>query len=74
MVEDKHERNHAPAADRRSQARLPVRGIALVKVKGRVVLAEAVDISAHGVCLTLKRPLLVGSCCRLDLELSLIHI
>lgn len=30
--------------------------------------ADAVDISAHGVCLTLPRALEVGSTCQLDLE------
>lgn len=70
MVEDARERTWPQAADRRVQPRLPVQGVALVRARGRAVLAEAVDITAHGVCLTLPRPLPVGSAYRLDLEIQ----
>lgn len=45
------------------------RGVARVEASGHAMQGDAVDISAHGVCLTLPRPLEVGSSCRLDLEL-----
>ena len=50
--------------------RLQIRGVALVETKGHSVLAESVDISVHGVCLTLSHPLEVGSGCRLVLEMQ----
>ena len=55
--------------DQRRQQRLTVRGIALVRAQRRRLLAEAVDISAHGVCLTASCALQVGSIHRLDLEI-----
>lgn len=47
-----------------------VRGSALVRIQRREMRADAVDISAHGVCLTLSHALEVGSTCRLDLEIQ----
>ena len=40
-----------------------------VRIQRRELRAEAVDISAHGVCLTLPRALEVGTTCWLDLEI-----
>ncbi|HMN43752.1 MAG TPA: PilZ domain-containing protein [Povalibacter sp.] len=54
-------------SERRGQARLPVRGFAVVQ--GRRGQAQAVDISASGVCLSLSYPLKVGETYRLDLEI-----
>jgi PilZ domain len=58
------------ASERRLQPRLPVRGVAHIKIKRRSVKAETVDISSHGVCLTLPQPLEVGSSCQLDLAIE----
>lgn len=69
MVEDSAEDLRPPAMDRRTQQRLPVHGTALVRIHRREMRAETVDISAHGVCLTLPRALEVGSTCELDLEI-----
>ena len=69
MAEDSAEDLRSPSADRRKQRRLPIRGDALVRMQRRELRAEAVDISAHGVCLTLPRPLEVGASCQLDLEI-----
>ena len=70
MVENPDADSLPPAEDRRLHQRLPIRGIALVSARGRAYLGEAVDISRHGVCLTLPRPLVVGSSWRLDLEIQ----
>jgi hypothetical protein len=67
MCEDSAE--ELPVADRRRQPRLLTRGTALVKFQRHELLADTVDISAHGVCLTLPRALEVGSTCELDLEI-----
>jgi hypothetical protein len=48
---------------------MALRGDALVRVQRRELRAETVDISAHGVCLTLPHPLEVGTTCWLDLEI-----
>ncbi|MBB6093485.1 hypothetical protein HNQ60_002366 [Povalibacter uvarum] len=56
-------------AERRGQARLPVRGFAIIKGGRGRALAQAVDISASGVCLSLSHPLEVGEAYRLDLEI-----
>ncbi|HEV8334659.1 MAG TPA: PilZ domain-containing protein [Steroidobacteraceae bacterium] len=69
MVEDSAEELRRPVADRRRQQRLPTRGTALVKLQRRELRADTVDISPHGVCLTLPRALEVGSTCELDLEI-----
>lgn len=69
MSEDSTEDLRSPVADRRKQRRLPIRGNALVTIQRRELRAEAVDISAHGVCLTLARALEVGTTCSLDLEI-----
>ena len=58
------------SSERRIQQRLPARGVAHVKIKRRSVRAETVDISAHGVCLTLPQPLEVGSSYELDLVIE----
>jgi PilZ domain len=71
MVEDSAEDLRQPAADRRRQQRLLTRGTALVRIQRRELRADTVDISAHGVCLTLPRALEVGSTCELDLELEI---
>lgn len=70
MVNDANEHSSPQATDRRIQHRLPIRGIALVRAKGSAMLGDTVDISEHGVCLTLPQPLEVGSSCRLDLEIQ----
>jgi hypothetical protein len=67
MAEDSAE--DLPVAERRKQRRLPIRGDALVRIQRRELRAEAVDISAHGVCLTLPNALEVGAACWLDLEI-----
>lgn len=69
MAEDSAEDLRSPVAERRKQRRLPIRGDALVRIQRRELRAEAVDISAHGVCLTLPRALEVGTTCWLDLEI-----
>jgi hypothetical protein len=69
MVEDPAEELRPPVADRRKQQRLLTRGTALVKFQRHELLADTVDISQHGVCLTLPRALEVGSTCELDLEI-----
>jgi hypothetical protein len=69
MVEDSAEDLRPPVADRRRQQRLLTRGTALVKFQRNEFLADTVDISQHGVCLTLPRALEVGSTCELDLEI-----
>ena len=69
MVEDSAEQVRPPVAERRSQQRLPIRGTALVRIQRRALRAETVDISPHGVCLTLPHGLEVGSACELDLEI-----
>lgn len=56
-------------SERRSQARLPVRGFAIIRGRRGQVQAQAVDISASGVCLSLSHPLEVGETYRLDLEI-----
>jgi hypothetical protein len=53
MAEDSAEELRRPLADRRRQPRLPTRGTALVRFQRRELRADTVDISAHGVCLTL---------------------
>lgn len=57
-----------PVAERRRQQRLPIRGSAIVRIQRRKIQADTVDISAHGVCLTLPRALEAGSTCQLDLQ------
>lgn len=47
-----------------------VRGSALVTTECLEMRADTVDISAHGVCLTLPCALEAGSTCRLDLEIQ----
>lgn len=69
MGEDSAEEVQPPVADRRRQQRLPTRGTALVKFQRQELQADTVDISPHGVCLTLPRALEVGSSCELDLEI-----
>lgn len=69
MAEDSA-RDLRPLANRRSDQRLPVRGIARVKVQRCELVADTVDISAHGVCLTLPIALEVGSNCHLELEMQ----
>jgi hypothetical protein len=69
VAEDSAEDLRSPVTDRRKQRRLPVRGDALVRIRSRELRAEAVDISAHGVCLTLPRALEVGTPCWLELEI-----
>lgn len=69
MVEDSAEELRPPVADRRRQQRLLTRGTALVKFQRHELRADTVDISQHGVCLTLPRALEVGSTCELDLEI-----
>lgn len=59
-----------PHSERRAQQRLPIRGVAQLSVKRRKVTAEAVDISSHGLCLTLQQPLEVGSSYRLDVAIE----
>jgi hypothetical protein len=68
MGEDSAEELQRPAADRRRQQRLPTRGAALVRFQRRELQADTVDISPHGVCLTLPCALDVGSTCELDLK------
>ena len=58
-----------PLADRRRRSRLTARGVAIIRTQRARLLADTVDISAHGVCLSLPRALEVGSTCRLDLEI-----
>lgn len=70
MAEDSAEDLRPPIANRRSHQRLPLRGTARVKVQRRELLADTVDISAHGVCLTLPVPLEVGGSCQLELEIQ----
>jgi hypothetical protein len=55
--------------DRPRLARRLARGTALVKNLQGAMLAEAVDISAYGVCLTLPRALNAGAVYVLDLEI-----
>lgn len=69
MAEDSAEDLRPQIADRRRQRRLPVRGDALVRIQRCELRADAVDISAHGVCLTLPRALEIGTACWLDLEI-----
>lgn len=69
MAEDSAEDLRPPVTERRKQPRLPIRGDALVRIQRRELRAEAVDISAHGVCLTLPRAVDVGTTCWLDLEI-----
>lgn len=69
MVEDSAEELRPPVADRRKQQRLLTRGTALVRFQRHELRADTVDISQHGVCLTLPRALEVGSTCELDLEI-----
>jgi PilZ domain len=57
------------AAERRGGERRVVQGIAIVRSRRGATLAEAVDISDEGVCLTLSHPLDVGAKYLLDLEL-----
>lgn len=59
--------NAQSSHNRRQHERTVVRGVAIVN--GRV-RADTVDISSHGVCLTLQQALEVGSSHRLDLEIS----
>jgi hypothetical protein len=70
MVEDSAEDLRPPVAERRKQQRLPIRGSARVRIQRREMRADPVDISTHGVCLTLPRALEVGSTCQLDLEVQ----
>jgi hypothetical protein len=70
VVEDSaDELQPPPVAERRRQQRLPIRGTALVRIQRRELRAETVDMSPHGVCLTLPRALEVGSACELQLEI-----
>ena len=69
MAEDSAEDLRPPVAELHKQRRLPIRGDALVRIQRRELRAEAVDISTHGVCLTLPRALEVGTTCSLDLEI-----
>jgi len=73
MAEDSAEDLRPPVTERRKQPRLPIRGDALVRIQRRELRAEAVDISAHGVCLTLPRAVEVGTTCWLDLEIPADH-
>jgi hypothetical protein len=59
-----------PVAERRRQERLPIRGSAIVRIHRREIYADAVDISADGVCLTLPHALEVGSTCQLELQVQ----
>jgi hypothetical protein len=59
-----------PTSHRGVEPRLPVRGVARVKVWRQSVLARAVDICPYGVCLTLPRALEVGSNYQLELEIE----
>ena len=61
------ERGRVTGVERREHARLPVRGSAEVRTRQGKLIAEAVDISASGVCLTLSRPLDSGGVYDLDL-------
>jgi hypothetical protein len=50
---------------------MPVKSLAIVTVPGtKAMIAEDVDISAVGVCMTLPSALEVGRCCKLDLEID----
>src|SRR4030095_13950763 len=69
MAECSAEDLRPPVADRRRQQRLLIRGSALVRIQRREMRADTVDISAHGVCLTLPHALEVGSICRLEREI-----
>lgn len=69
MAEDSARDLRPPVANRRSHQRLPIRGTARVRAQRRDMLADTVDISAHGVCLTLPVALEVGSSCLLDLQI-----
>jgi hypothetical protein len=55
--------------ERRLRIRAPVRGFAIVKSRHGALVAEAVDISSSGVCVSLTRALDVGAMYRLDLEI-----
>ncbi len=57
-------------AEPRGQRGLAVRGLAVVKIGRRSVRVENVDISAHGVCMTLPHALSLGRGYRLDLEIQ----
>ena len=59
-----------PPTNRRGQCRLPVRGVAFVRTPQVELVANTVDISAHGVCLTLPSALEVGSTYRIDLSIE----
>lgn len=41
-----------------------------LKIESRHLTAEAVDISEHGVCLTLTQPVEVGTKCQLNLTIE----
>lgn len=70
MVEDSaDDLQPPPVAERRRQQRLPIRGTALVRIQRRELRANTVDMSPHGVCLSLPVALEVGSACELDLEI-----
>jgi hypothetical protein len=61
----------ATGGDSQCRCAQGMRGTALVRIQRRELRADTVDISAHGVCLTLPRALEVGSTCELDLELEI---
>jgi hypothetical protein len=60
---------HDAPGERRTNQRVPIRGRAVFKTKRGVLIAQTVDISAHGVCLTLPHALDVGSRCHFELEI-----
>jgi hypothetical protein len=57
------------SVERRGGERRVVRGVAIQRSRRGATLAETVDISDEGVCLTLSHPLDVGAKYLLDLEL-----
>ncbi len=50
--------------------RLPTKGYATIKGQRGRFIAEAVDISASGVCMSLPKPLEVGGMYQLELEVQ----
>ena len=70
MVQRASEYSSGSDAERRARGRLPVRGFAVVRSGRGAMLAETVDISEQGVCLTLAEALDVGATYRVDLEIQ----
>lgn len=70
MVERASEHSVDSSSERRARWRLPVRGFAVVRSGHAAMLAETVDISEQGVCLTLPEALDVGGTYRVDLEIQ----